>query len=46
MIFVKKFLEEGGQHGQHFVKNRVGGREVNLNLDNVFKYTGVFLEYP
>ena len=25
-----------------FLKNRVGGREVNLNLDNVFKYT-VFL---
>jgi len=22
----------------------VEGREVNLNLDNVFKYTGVFLE--
>ena len=40
---------EGGQHDQHFVKNkfvknRVEGREVNLNLDNVFKYTGVFLE--
>ena len=38
---------EGGQHEQHFVKNkfvknRVGGRVVNLNLDNVFKYT-VFL---
>ena len=24
----------------------MGGREVNLNLDNVFKYTGFFLEYP
>ena len=23
-----------------------GGREVNLNLDNAFKYTGFFLEYP
>ena len=38
---------EGGQHEQHFVKNkfvknRVGGREVNLNLDNVFKYTVLF----
>ena len=30
-----------------FVKNRVGGREVNLNLDNVFKYTVVFFgDYP
>ena len=26
-----------------FVQNRVGGRGVNLNLDNVFKYTGEFL---
>ena len=38
---------EGGQHDQHFgknkfVKNRVGGRAVNLNLDNVCKYTGFF----
>ena len=24
----------------------MGGREVNLNLDNVFKYTVLFLEYP
>ena len=23
----------------------MGGREVNLNLDNAFKYTGFFLEY-
>ena len=40
---------EGGQHDQHCVKNkfvinRVGGRGVNLNLDNVFKYTGFFLD--
>ena len=28
------------------VQNRVGGREVNLNLDNVLKYTGFFLDYP
>ena len=42
---------EGGQHEQHFVKNkfvknRVGGRVVNLNLDNVFKYTGFFWSVP
>ena len=49
--FCQKFEgREGGQYVQHFVKNkfvknRVGGRGVNLNLDNVFKYT-VFLEYP
>ena len=49
---MSKFLgREGGQHDQHFVKNkfvknRVGGREVNLNLDNVFKYTVFFGEYP
>ena len=36
MIFVKN----------KFVKNRVGGREVNLNLDNVFKYTVFFGDYP
>ena len=40
---------EGGRHDQHFVKNKfvknkVGGREVNLNFDNVHKYTGFFLE--
>ena len=34
-------------HDQHFVKNkfvknRVGGRGVNLNLDNVFKYSVLF----
>ena len=29
-----------------FVKNRVGERGVNLNLDNVFKYTVFFLDYP
>ena len=28
------------------VKNTVGGREVNLNLDNVFKYTIFFGDYP
>ena len=42
---------EGGQHEQHFVKNKfvknmVGGREVNLNLDNVHKYTGFFWTAP
>ena len=26
-----------------FSKNRVGRRGVNINLDNVFKYTGFFL---
>ena len=50
--FCQKFLgREGGQHDQHFVKNkfvknRVGGREVNLNLDVVNKYTVFFLGYP
>ena len=29
-----------------FVKNRVGGRGVNLDLDNVFKYTGLFFRLP
>ena len=29
----------------NFVKNRVGGREVNLNLDDVFEYT-VFFRVP
>ena len=24
----------------------MGGREVNLNLDNVFKYTGFFFRVP
>ena len=34
-------------HDQNFVKNRVGGREVNLNLDNVFKFTVFFFgDYP
>ena len=28
--------------GQYFVKNRVGGKGVNLNLDNVFKYIVCF----
>ena len=47
MIFVK-ILGEGGRStwttlGQNkFVKKRVGGREINLNLDNVFKYNGFF----
>ena len=46
MIFVKN-SRDGGQHDQHFVKNefvknRVGGRGVNLNFDNVFKYIGGF----
>ena len=27
-----------------FVKNRVGGRGVNLHLENIFKYTGFYLE--
>ena len=27
-----------------FVKDRVGGRGVNLNLDNVFKYTVCFFD--
>ena len=46
MIFVKNSRggREGGQDDQHcvknkFVKNRGGGMGVNLNLDNVFKYT-------
>ena len=39
----------GGQQDQHcvkneFVKNMVGGRGVNLNLDNVFKYTVVVFD--
>ena len=48
--FCQKFQgRKGGQHDQHyvknkFVKNRVGGRGVNLNLDNVFKYTVFFLD--
>ena len=52
MIFVKILGREGGQHDQHcvknkFVKNRVGGRGVNLNLNNVFKYTVcLFLTAP
>ena len=42
-------MREGGQHDQHFVKNkfgknRVGGRGVNLNLYNVFKYAGGILD--
>ena len=50
--FCQKFIgREGGQHDQHFVKNkfvknRVGGREVNLNLDNVHKYTVFFWRLP
>ena len=52
--FVKNSMggrEEGGQHDQNFVKNkfvknRVGGRGVDLNLDNVFKYTGFFWTLP
>ena len=49
MIFVKNSMGAGGQHDQHcvknkFVKNRVGGSGVNLNMDNVFKYTGFFLD--
>ena len=40
---------EGGQHDQHcvknkFVKTRVGGRGVNLNLVNVCKYTVCFFD--
>ena len=48
----KIYGREGGQHDQHFgknkfVKNRVGGRAVNINSNNVFKYTGFFFrEYP
>ena len=39
------------QHDQQyvknkFVKNKVGGREVHFNLDNVNKYTGFFGRYP
>ena len=51
MIFVKTSRggREGGHHDQHcvknkFVKNRVGGRGVKLNLDNVFKYTVCFFD--
>ena len=46
MFFVKN--SRGGREVKNkFAKNRVGGREVNLNLDNVFKYT-FFLggDYP
>ena len=44
-------MREGGQHDQYFienkfVKNRVGGMEVNLHLDNVHKYTGFFWRHP
>ena len=48
----KFYGRKGGQHDQHFVKNKfvkngVGGREVNLNLDNVHKYiVVVFWGYP
>ena len=50
-LFLSKVLGEGGQHDQHFVnnkfvKNRVGGREANINSDNVFKYTGFFFRVP
>ena len=47
---MSEILGEGGRsHDQHFVKNnfvknRVGGREVNLNLDNVHKYTVFFFD--
>ena len=52
MIFVKN--SSGGREvnmintcvKNKFVKNRVGGRGVILNLDNVFKYTGFFLTLP
>ena len=53
MIFVKNSRggREGGQHDQHFVKNkfvknRLGGRGTNLNLDNVFRYTVVYFRLP
>ena len=52
MIFVKISRGGGGgQHGQEFVKNkfvknRVGGRGVTINLDNVCKYTGFFGRHP
>ena len=52
MIFVKNSRgREADLHDQHcakikFVKNRVGGRRVNLNLNNVFKYTVVFYVTP
>ena len=53
MIFVKK--SRGGMEVNmvntlskiNLSKNRVGGRKVNLNLDNVFKYTVFFFgDYP
>ena len=37
-------LRLGWGFDNRFVKNRVGGRVVNLNLENVFKYTVFFLE--
>ena len=49
---MSKIWGEGeGQHDQHFVKNkfvknRVGGSVVNLNLDDVFKYTVFFWILP
>ena len=52
-MFVVKNSMEGREvnmiNTQHcvknrFVKNRVGGRGVNLNLDNVFKYTVCFFD--
>ena len=53
MIFVKNSRGgKGGQHDQHcvknkFVKTKVRGRGVNLNLDYVCKYTVCFFGcYP
>ena len=40
MIFVKNSMCVKNT----FVKNRVGGRGVNLNLDNVCKYTVCFFD--
>ena len=50
MIFVKN--SSGGREVKmintlskiYLSKKRVGGREVNLSLDNVFKYTGFFFK--
>ena len=52
MIFVKNL--RGGREvnmintvsKMDWSKDRLGGRGVNFNLDNVFKYTGIFRRLP
>ena len=41
---MSKVREGGGK--KQIVKNKVGGREVQFNLDNVNKYTGFFWTLP